>query len=96
MTLWMKLTGESPVQLVRIRDNYFGYADLSDGFLRLIIIDQGFEADFFTIADAILAGGGVFLTLAPTMAFSVSVLLAGTERASFFTCSSPIPCWRSP
>jgi FkbM family methyltransferase len=61
VTGWMRLTGENPVQLVRIRDDYFGYADLSDGFLRLIVIDRGFEADFFTIADAILAGGGVFL-----------------------------------
>jgi len=60
MTGWMRLTGENPVQLVRIRADSFGYADLSDGFLRLIVIDQGFEADFFAIADAILAGRGCF------------------------------------
>jgi FkbM family methyltransferase len=61
MTAWMKLTGEPALQLVRIRDNAFGYADMSDGFLRLIVIDQGFEKDFFGIADRLLAGGGTFL-----------------------------------
>ena len=81
MTGWMKLTGESPVQLVRIRDNCFGYADLSDGFLRLIIIDQGFEADFFTIADAILAGGGVFFDIGANYGL-LSFGLAGRHGAS--------------
>jgi FkbM family methyltransferase len=57
----MRLTGEPPLQLVRIRDNSFGYADMSDGFLRLIVIEQGFERDFFEIADALLADGGVFI-----------------------------------
>lgn len=57
---WMKLTGEDPLQLVRIRDKCFGYADLSDGFLRLIVIDGDFESDFFRIADGILDKGGVF------------------------------------
>jgi FkbM family methyltransferase len=60
MTAWMRLTREDPLQLVRIRDDSFGYADMSDGFLRLIVIDQGFERDFFGIADRILAGGGTF------------------------------------
>jgi FkbM family methyltransferase len=58
MTTWMRLTGEDPLQLVRIRDDSFGYADMSDGFLRLIVIDGGFESDFFRIADSLLAGGG--------------------------------------
>jgi hypothetical protein len=44
--------------LARIRDESFGCADMSDGFLRLIVIDQGFEKDFFRIADSILANGG--------------------------------------
>jgi FkbM family methyltransferase len=61
MTAWMQMTGENPLQLVRIRDDYFGYADLSDGFLRLIVIDGDFERDFFGLADAFLANGGVFL-----------------------------------
>lgn len=60
MKAWMRLTGEDSLQLVRIRDRSFGYADMSDGFLRLIVIDQDFELDFFAIADAILADGGVF------------------------------------
>lgn len=61
MTTWMKLTGEPTLQLVRIRDNAFGYAELSDAFLRLIVIDQGFEKDFFSIADKLFAEGGTFL-----------------------------------
>jgi hypothetical protein len=52
MTAWMALTGEPTLQLVRIRDASFGYADMSDGFLRLIVIDQEFEKDFFRIADS--------------------------------------------
>jgi FkbM family methyltransferase len=61
MKAWMSLTGEDPVQLVRIRDHSFGYADLSDGFLRLIIIDGHFEEEFFLMADALLFNGGTFL-----------------------------------
>jgi len=57
----MRLTGEDPVQLVRIRDEAHGYADLSDGFLRLIVIEGNFEKDFFRIADALLEAGGEFL-----------------------------------
>lgn len=59
----MTLTGEAPLQLVRIRDEYFGYADMSDGFLRLIVIDQGFEEDFFDLADRIMARGGTFFDI---------------------------------
>lgn len=61
MTAWMRLTGEDPVQPVRIRGDARGYADMSDGFLRLIVIDGQYEADFFRIADALLARGGVYL-----------------------------------
>lgn len=61
MTSWMRLTGEDPVQLVRIRDNAFGYADMSDGFLRLIVIDKNYDKDFFIVADALLGNGGTFL-----------------------------------
>ena len=61
MKAWMALTRENPVQLVRIRDDFFGYADMSDGFLRLIVIDGDFEREFFAMADALLAKGGVFL-----------------------------------
>jgi FkbM family methyltransferase len=58
---WMRLTGEDPIQLVRIRDDSRGYADLSDGFLRLIVIDGDYEKDFFRVADALLQEGGEFL-----------------------------------
>ncbi|MEJ8572829.1 FkbM family methyltransferase [Microbaculum marinum] len=62
MTAWMRLTGEPPIQLVRIRDDSHGYADMSDGFLRLIPIEGGFEADFFHVADSFLQDqGGVFM-----------------------------------
>ena len=61
MTWWMRLTGEDSLQLVRIRDDAMGYADLSDGFLRLIVIDGNYEIDFFRIADAMLQNGGEFL-----------------------------------
>jgi FkbM family methyltransferase len=60
MKSWMRMTGEDPLQLVRIRDESFGYADMSDGFLRLIVIEGNFEHDFFAVADAILVHGGTF------------------------------------
>jgi FkbM family methyltransferase len=91
MTGWMKLTGESPVQLVRIRDNYFGYADLSDGFLRMIIIDQGFEADFFAIADAILAGGGVFFDIGANYGLLSFGLGGGHGASVIFHLFEPNP-----
>lgn len=61
MTAWMRLTGEDPLQLVRIRGDARGYADMSDGFLRLIVIDGDYENDFFRLADALLQDGGEFL-----------------------------------
>lgn len=61
MKAWMRLTGEDPLQLVRIRGDAFGYADMSDGFLRLIVIEGDYERDFFRIADALLQDGGEFL-----------------------------------
>jgi FkbM family methyltransferase len=61
MNAWMRLTGEDPLQLVRIRDTAYGYADMRNGLLRLIVIENEFEADFFRIADAMLADGGVFI-----------------------------------
>ncbi len=61
MTSWMRLTGESPIQLVRVRDDSLAYADMSDGFLRLIPIDGGYDEDFFIVADALLSEGGTFL-----------------------------------
>jgi FkbM family methyltransferase len=61
MKAWMRLTGEDALQLVRIRGDAFGYADLSDGFLRLIVIDGEYDKDFFRVADALLREGGEFL-----------------------------------
>ena len=60
MNAWMLLTGEHPIQLVRIRDNSYGYADMRDGFLRLIPIEGAYDEDFFSIADALLSNGGTF------------------------------------
>lgn len=61
MTTWLKLTGEDPIQLVRLRSNAEGYADLREGFLRLIVIEKEFENDFFRIADFFLHEGGHYL-----------------------------------
>jgi FkbM family methyltransferase len=61
MKAWMRLTGEDPLQLVHIRDGARGYADMRDGFLRLIVIEGDYEKDFFRIADALLQDGGEFL-----------------------------------
>jgi FkbM family methyltransferase len=63
MKAWMALTGEDPLQLVRIRGQFFGYADMRDGFLRLIVIDGDFEQEFFAMADALLSNGGVFFDI---------------------------------
>jgi len=81
MTAWMRLTGEPPLQLVRIRDKSFGYADMSDGFLRLIVIDQGFEKDFFGIADRLFASGGTFLDVGANHGL-LSFGLAGRHGAA--------------
>jgi FkbM family methyltransferase len=61
MTLWMQLTREDPVQLVRIREGSYGYADLEEGMLRLIVIEDEFNDDFFRLGDRLLSNGGVFL-----------------------------------
>jgi FkbM family methyltransferase len=78
MTTWMRLTGEDPLQLVRIRDQSFGYADMRDGFLRLIVIEGDFEAEFFRIADYFLAAGGVFVDVGANHGL-LSLGLAGTH-----------------
>jgi FkbM family methyltransferase len=91
MTAWMRLTGEDPLQLVRIREGAFGYADMSDGFLRLIPIEGGYDPDFFRIADALLAGGGEFLDVGANyglLSFGLAAKLAGSVRFHLF---EPIP-----
>jgi FkbM family methyltransferase len=91
MTGWMRLTGEDPVQLVRIRDDAFGYADMSDGFLRLIVIDGAYDDDFFRIADALLANGGEFLDVGANfglLSFGLARKHAARVRFHLF---EPIP-----
>ena len=91
MTAWMRMTGEDPLQLVRIRGDNFGYADMSDGFLRLIVIDGDFEADFFRIADALLGVGGTFLDVGANHGL-LSFGLAGRHGAPIlFHLFEPIP-----
>jgi FkbM family methyltransferase len=80
MRAWMSVTGENPLQLVRIRDRSFGYADMSDGFLRLIVIDGDFEREFFAMADAFLGDGGVFLDVGANFGL-LSCGLAGRHGA---------------
>ena len=84
MTAWMQLTGEPKLQLVRIRENSFAYADLGDGFLRLIVIDGHYDEDFFRVADALLADGGVFFDVGANYGL-LSFGLAGRhgERVDF-------------
>jgi len=84
MTGWMQLTGEPKLQLVRIRENSFAYADLGDGFLRLIVIDGHYDEDFFRIADTLLAEGGVFFDVGANYGL-LSFGLAGRhgERIDF-------------
>jgi FkbM family methyltransferase len=87
MKSWMRLTGEDPLQLVRIRDDLFGYADLSDGFLRLIVIDGNYERDFFRIADALLETGGEFLDVGANhglLSFGLAGKLDGSVRFHLF------------
>jgi hypothetical protein len=67
MKSWMQLTGEDPLQLVRIRGDARGYADLSDGFLRLIVTEGDYEEDLFRIADALLQEGGKSRMSVPIM-----------------------------
>jgi FkbM family methyltransferase len=91
MTAWMRLTGEDPLQLVRIRGEAFGYADMRDGFLRLIPIDGDYDADFFRIAEALLAGGGDFLDVGANyglLSFGLAPALADRVRFHLF---EPIP-----
>ena len=51
------------MQLVRSRDDHFGSADMNDGFLRLIVIDQGFEKEFFELADRLTDRVGIFFDI---------------------------------
>lgn len=84
MQAWMRLTGEDPLQLVRIRDDTFGYVDLDEGFMRLVVIDQDYEQEFFQIADAFLQQEGTFLDVGANFGL-FSFGLAGTlqDRVDF-------------
>jgi FkbM family methyltransferase len=87
MKSWMRLTGEDPLQLVRVRDGAFGYADLTDGFLRLIVIEGNYETDFFRIADALLEAGGEFLDVGANhglLSFGLAWKLAERVRFHLF------------
>ena len=91
MKAWMQLTREDPLQLVRIRDESFAYADMSDGFLRLIVIEGSFERDFFNLADAILKDGGVFFDAGANHGL-LSFGLAGRHGSKIrFHLFEPIP-----
>jgi len=84
---WMRLTGEDPLQLVRIRGNSFAYADLRDGFLRLIVIDGEYDKDFFRVADAFLRDGGEFLDVGANhglLSFGLAKKLQDSVRFHLF------------
>src|SRR5262245_46815096 len=81
MKAWMALTGEPPLQLVRIRDEFLWYATISDRFLRLMVFDQEFEKDFFARAASILAKGGTFFDVGANYGL-LSFGLAGRHGAA--------------
>lgn len=82
MKVWMRLTGENPLQLVWIRDDALGYG-LSDGFLRLIVIDGEWDQDVFRVADALLQEGGEFLDVGANLrSLSHSVIAYLTNSVS--------------
>ncbi len=91
MMAWMRLTGEDPVQLVRVRENCLAYADMSDGFLRLIPIDGDYDADFFAVADALLADGGTFLDVGANFGLLSFGLAAKQGAAVDFHLFEPNP-----
>jgi FkbM family methyltransferase len=96
MKAWMALTGENPLQLVRIRDHSFGYADMRDGFLRLIVIDGDFERDFFAMADAFLSKGGVFLDVGANFglfSFGLAGRNGGQVRFHLFEPNRTLVTW---
>jgi FkbM family methyltransferase len=84
MKAWMRLTGEDPLQLVRIR---------SDGFLRLIVIDGEFDKDFFRVADAVLQEGGEFLDVGANhglLSFGLAKKLQNRVRFHLFEPNSKL------
>ena len=81
MKAWMALTGENPVQLVSVRDGARAYADMSDGFMRLIPIEGGYDDDFFRVADMFMGAGGTFLDVGANFGL-LSFGLAGRHGAS--------------
>lgn len=91
MIWWMKLTGEDCLQLVRIRNDAKGYADLSDAFLRLIVIDGDYESDFFRIADALLQAGGNFLDVGANHGLLSFGLAAKFDKRVRFHLFEPNP-----
>jgi FkbM family methyltransferase len=91
MTTWMRLRGEDPIQLVRIRNNAFAYADLGEGMLRLIVIDSDFEADFFRIADVLLMGGGTFFDVGANYGLFSFGLADGVSGSVDFHLFEPNP-----
>jgi FkbM family methyltransferase len=89
MTGWMRLTGEDPVQLVRIRGDAFAYLDLSDGFNRMPVI-TGHDRNFFRIGDALLSDGGVYFDCGANFGL-MSFGLARQHPDVTFHLFEPIP-----
>lgn len=91
MTTWMRLTQEDPLQLVRIRDDAFGFADLTEGFLRLIVIEDDFEKDFFRLGDALLQTGGVCFDVGANLGLLSFGLARKFENRVHFHLFEPNP-----
>jgi FkbM family methyltransferase len=83
----MQITRENTVQLVRIRKEAWAYADMGDGFLRLIVIEGNYDHDFFRIAEHFLSEGGDFLDAGANyglLSFGLAKQLADRVRFHLF------------
>jgi FkbM family methyltransferase len=77
----MRITLEDPIQLIRVLDRVQGYADLREGMLRLIVIDDEFEREFFDLARRVLPSDGVFFDVGANFGL-MSVGIAGAIAPS--------------
>ncbi len=76
----LRIPGQTPLQLVRFHNGHRAYADLRDGFMRLILIDGGYDPDFFRIASPFLKVGGHYLDVGANYGFC-SFGLSGVAEA---------------
>lgn len=96
MVAWMNWTKENPVQLVTIYGRTKGYADLSEGMLRLILIDRDFEADFFELAGKLVPKDGVFFDVGANfglMSIGIAGEIAPLAKLHIFEPNARLTPW---